>query len=64
MPPSYGSQSYDNMDAEEKAVIDGFHGDGTEGSGEKEYCNVLARASYYLAPANSEAPMLGCGSED
>lgn len=64
LPPSYGSKSYANMDVEEKAVIDGFHGDGAEGSGEKEYCNILARASYYLAPANSEAPMLGCGSED
>lgn len=46
------------MDAEEKAVVDSFHGDGTEGSGEKAYSTILARANYYLAPANSDALML------
>ena len=52
------------MDAEEKAVVDSFHGDGTEGSGEKAYANVLARANYYLAPANNDTPLLDCGSEE
>lgn len=58
LPPRYGKTAYADMSQEEKEVIDGFHGDGTEGSGEKEYRKVLARANYYLAPANSEALML------
>jgi hypothetical protein len=51
------------MDAEEKAVVDSFHGDGSEGSGEKAYGDILARANYYLAPANNDMPALGCGSD-
>ena len=41
------------MDAEEKAVVDGLNGDGTEGSGEKAYVEILKDPSYYLtAPTN------------
>lgn len=64
LPPCYGKTTYSQMDAEEKAVVDSFHGDGTEGSGEKAYANVLARANYYLAPANNDTPLLDCGSEE
>ena len=63
LPPCYGKTAYSQMDAEEKAVVDSFHGDGTEGSGEKEYSNVLDKANYYLAPPNNDTPLLGCGSE-
>lgn len=64
LPPCYGKTAYSQMDVEEKAVVDSFHGDGTEGSGEKEYTNVLARANYYLAPANNDTPLLVSGDED
>ncbi len=37
LPPSYGKARYSNMQAEKKAVVDSFHGDGKEDSGEKEY---------------------------
>lgn len=52
LPPSYGNVKYTDMEVEEKAVVDGFHGDGTNGSGQKGYDEVVARAGYYLAPAN------------
>ena len=54
LPPSYGTKKYKDMDAEEKAVIDSFHGDNTPGSGEAEYGKILARAGYYLAPASQQ----------
>lgn len=54
LPPCYGKTAYKDMSKEEKEVVDGFHGDGTEGSGEKEYGNVLARANYFLAPASQQ----------
>lgn len=64
LPPRYGKAAYANMDTDEKAVVDSFHGDGSEGSGEKAYADVMARASYFLAPPNNDTPMLGCGSEE
>lgn len=64
LPPRYGKAAYGSMDAEEKAVVDSFHGDGSEGSGEKVYADVMARASYFLAPPNNDTPMLDCGSEE
>lgn len=58
LPPCYGKTAYAHMDAEEKAVVDSFHGDGSEGSGAKAYSAILTRANYYLAPANSDTLML------
>ena len=55
LPPRYGRTAYGAMDAEEKAVIDSFHGDGTDGSGEKGYADVVARSGYYLAPPNQQS---------
>lgn len=52
LPPSYGKKTYSEMDKEEQAVIDSFHGDDTSGSGEKAYANVMAHANYYLAKPN------------
>ena len=43
LPPSYGQKVYNDMDKEEKAVIDSFQG-------ETAYNNVMERASYFLAP--------------
>ena len=37
------------MDADARAVVDSFHGDGTDGSGVEAYEKVLARSAYYLA---------------
>jgi 16S rRNA G966 N2-methylase RsmD len=56
LPPSYGRATYSNLDAEEKAVVDSFHGDGSEGSGATAYAEVLKDSSYYLsAPSQSMA---------
>lgn len=54
LPPSYGQANYSNMDTEEKAVVDSFHGDGSQGSGESAYTEILKDSSYYLsAPAQN-----------
>lgn len=52
LPPTYGRKHYKDMDEQEKAVVDSFHGDDTPGSGELAYSAVVAKANYYLAPAN------------
>ena len=62
LPPSYGKARYSNMQAEEKAVVDSFHGDGKEGSGEKGYNLVMARADYFLSEPVQELPMLMAGA--
>lgn len=61
LPPSYGKARYSNMQAEEKAVVDSFHGDGEEGSGEKAYSTVMARADYFLSEPVQTVPLLGAG---
>lgn len=61
LPPSYGKARYSNMQSEEKAVVDSFHGDGKEGSGEKVYSAVMARADYFLSEPVQTIPMLGAG---
>lgn len=62
LPPSYGKARYSNMQADEKAVVDSFHGDGEEGSGEKAYSMVMARPDYYLAEPTQELPLLMAGA--
>ena len=48
------------MDADARAVVDSFHGDGTEGSGIKEYEKVLEQSAYYLAdPAQRPIAITG-----
>lgn len=64
LPPCYGRKKYNDMTAEEKSVVDGINGDGTEGSGQKGYAKVLASPSYYLAELDSGAaplPLLAAG---
>lgn len=58
LPPCYGRTSYANMDAEDKAVVDGLNGDGTEGSGEKAYAEILRDHSYYLSDPAGQTLML------
>lgn len=53
LPPSYGRTAYSGMTAEEKAVVDGFNGDGTVGSGEKAYAEIRKNQGYYLAEPTS-----------
>lgn len=62
LPPGYGKARYSNMQAGEKAVVDSFHGDGKEGSGEKGYNLVMARADYFLSEPVQELPMLMAGA--
>lgn len=58
LPPHYGKKKYADMTSEEKAVVDGIHGDGTEGSGHKGYAKVLESPSYYLAELGGESNSL------
>ncbi|WP_322201096.1 DUF4942 domain-containing protein [Acutalibacter intestini] len=62
LPPSYGKARYSNMQAGEKAVVDSFHGDGKEGSGEKGYNLVMARADYFLSEPVNGVPLLMAGA--
>ena len=66
LPPSYGKKKYDDMSAEEKAVIDSFHEDrSTKGkkkvSAKETYEKIMQRPEYYLAPPTkgAEIPLLG-----
>ena len=46
LPPSYGKKKYNDMSAEEKAVVNEFEG-------EAEYNKIMCNTSYYLADTNS-----------
>lgn len=46
LPPSYGKKCYEEMDEEEKAVIDEFEG-------EQEYRKVMGNTGYYICDTNS-----------
>ena len=63
LPPSYGKARYSDMAAEEKAVVDGFHGDGSHGSGESAYGEIMARTDYYLAEPTNKMPSLMAAQE-
>lgn len=62
LPPNYGKVSYSDMAAEEQAVIDGFHGDGSSESGCTLYAKVMERAQYYLSEPTREVPLLSSGA--
>ena len=51
LPPSYGKKRYQDMDAEEKVVIDDFQG-------EESYFRVMADPSRYLIEKESLRPLL------
>lgn len=55
LPPCYGRKGYQEMDAEEKKVVDAFEG-------EESYERVLRRKEYFLAePVEQGLVMLGGG---
>ena len=58
LPPSYGQTAYRDMTVEEQTVVDGFHGDGSEGAGEASYQAIMAKPAYYLAEPTKEVPIL------
>jgi hypothetical protein len=58
LPPSYGQKTYSNLQQEEKAVVDSFHGDGTDGSGQAAYTEILSQSAYYLADPTQAVPAL------
>ena len=49
LPPNYGRTAYADMSREAQAVVDGFNGDGTEGSGKAAYAEIMKRQGYFLA---------------
>lgn len=49
LPPNYGRTAYANMDKEAQAVVDDFHGNGTEGSGAAAYGEIMKQRGYFLA---------------
>ena len=58
LPPNYGRTVYEDMSAGERAVVDGFHGDGSEGAGKAAYQEVVARRDYYLTDPVKGMPAL------
>lgn len=58
LPPSYGRTTYSEMSDLEKEVVDGFHGDGTQGTGQAAYEKVLSQASYFLSEPTQQVPAL------
>lgn len=63
LPPRYGKARYKDMAADEKAVVDSFHGDGATGSGEKAYTEVMTNAAFYLAEPTQKLPALMAATE-
>lgn len=49
LPPNYGRTSYADMSKEAQDVVDGFNGNGTEGSGAAAYAEIVARNGYFLS---------------
>lgn len=55
LPPSYGKKTYNDMDAEERSVVDEFEG-------EQAYNEVVKNTGYYLCKSENLL-MLGSGGE-
>ena len=63
LPPRYGKATYGRMSAQERAVVDSFHGDGGAGSGAKTYAKILSEAAYYLTDPVQSTPVLAARAE-
>ena len=60
LPPNYGKTAYTDMEREAQAVVDDFHGNGTEGSGAAAYGDMMKRRDYFLGePTGQALAMLG-----
>jgi len=55
LPPNYGKKRYEDLDAEEREVIDSFQG-------EEEYRHVMSRRDYFLGNDTSNLLLLGAGN--
>ena len=64
LPPNYGRTAYADMDRETQAVVDEFHGDGTEGSGAVAYGEIMKRRGYFLAEPGGQALALPGASQE
>jgi len=51
LPPTYGQKAYEDMDADEKAVIDDYEG-------ETSYTETMDNAQYYLGACNNVYPAI------
>lgn len=49
LPPNYGRTAYADMNKEAQDVVDGFNGNGTQGSGAAAYAEIVKRNGYFLA---------------
>ena len=63
LPPSYGKTAYADLGTDERAIVDGFHGDGSEGAGEADYNTVVARAAYFLAEPAQKVLAIAASTE-
>lgn len=63
LPPNYGKVGYNDLSAKEKAVVDSFNGDGTDGSGEANYTKVYKHQDRYLVQPKQHYQALP-GGED
>ena len=61
LPPSYGKVKYRDMNRDERAVVDSFHADGSEGAGETAYNHVMAKKAYYLDELLTNITLLPSG---
>lgn len=62
LPPNYGKTAYKDMTAEERTVVDGFHGDRSNGAGETSYREVMAKPACYLAEPTKDIYAHGPGN--
>lgn len=68
LPPNYGKSRYENMTAEEQAVVNDFHRDEKEKEIDPKksaarYAKVLENAKFYIADPVRNVPMLTSGGE-
>lgn len=64
LPPDYGKKTYGDLTPEEKVVVDSFNGDGTDGSGEKNYTAVFENQSLYLSAPTERTDMLALPTKE
>lgn len=58
LPPDYGRKPYSDLDPREKAVVDSFNGDGSEGSGQERYTAIYQDQALYLSEPVQKAQVM------